>query len=145
MAMIAGLPKAPSSYNPLSNPERAHIRRDWIINRMLSLGYIDKNTHDNAISSPLTAARHNISVDISAPYVAEMVRLEASKLLGEGIYSDGYSIYTTINGKMQSKAQNAIEKGILDYDMRHGFRGGEYQLSDLEEETKRLFSKKIEL
>jgi len=139
MAMIAGLPKAPSIYNPLSNPERAHTRRDWIIGRMLLLEYIDQATHDEAIESPLTAVRHNINADVNAAYVAEMVRVKARELLGDGIYSDGYNIYTTINGKMQNKAQESIEKGILDYDSRHGFRGGEYRLSDLEAETKDKF------
>ncbi len=141
MAMIAGLPKAPSSYNPLSNPERAHIRRDWILGRMLKLKYISAEEFQTAISTELSAKRHNIAVDVTAPYVAEMVRLEAKALLGEGIYSDGYSIYTTINGKMQHSAQQSIETGILHYDSRHGFKGGEYRLKDLQEDTKTAFFK----
>ncbi|MCK5881270.1 MAG: transglycosylase domain-containing protein, partial [Sinobacterium sp.] len=111
MAMIAGLPKAPSAYNPISNPERAHLRRDWIIGRMHSLGYISQADMDEAINTPLTAQRHNIDIDVAAPYVAEMIRLEAKAMLGDSIYSDGYSIYTTINGKMQHNAQQTIEKG----------------------------------
>ena len=142
MAMIAGLPKAPSSYNPLSNPERAHTRRDWIIGRMHSLGYISEEEKDIAINTPLTAQRYNIAIDVSAPYVAEMVRQEAKELLGDNIYSDGYNIYTTINGKMQKSAQQAIETGILNYDSRHGFRGGEYRLKNLDDETKSDFFKK---
>ena len=81
-AMIAGLPKAPSKYNPLVNPERALIRRNWIIGRMLKLGYIDQATHDSAISEVETATFHGLQTDIDAPYVAEMARQLAVEKLG---------------------------------------------------------------
>ncbi len=139
MAMISGLPKAPSAFNPISNPDRALIRRNWILGRMLGLGYINQAEYDKAHAAPITAQRHNIATEVDAPYVAEMVRQEALEKFGEAIYSDGYVIYTTINGKMQNAAQKALQNGILAYDARHGFRGGEYRLKDLDEETKNTF------
>ena len=123
MAMISGLPKAPSAFNPISNPDRALVRRNWILGRMLKLGYINQPQYDEAHAAPITAERHNIATEVDAPYVAEMVRQEALEMFGEGIYSDGYIIYTTINGKMQNAAQKALQNGITAYDERHGFRG----------------------
>ena len=128
LAMIAGLPQGPSTQNPINNPERAIERRNWIIGRMLELEMIDRKTHDLAIQEPVTAKYHGSDVDGSAAFVAEMARDEAISLFGLDAYTDGYSIYTTINSDLQASAQQAIVDGLLMYDQRHGYRGPEQQL-----------------
>lgn len=124
-AMLAGLPKAPSKYNPLVNPPRALIRRNWILDRMLKLGFIDQAAHDAAIAEPEVASFHGLQTDVDAPYVAEMARQFALEKLGESAYNDGYSVYTSINSNLQLAAQQAVWEGVLDYDHRHGYRGPE--------------------
>lgn len=125
LAMIAGLPKAPSTFNPIANPERALIRRNWILGRMLSLGYIDQNLYDATINEPVTASVHGIKVDYHAPYVAEMARRQAIDIYGNGAYTDGLKVFTTINSKLQERAQQAVIDGLIAYDQRKGFRGPE--------------------
>ncbi len=129
LAMIAGLPKAPSSYNPLVNPSRAIIRRNWILNRMLDLKYIDEQQHADAISSPITATYHGSKVELYAPYIAEMVRKDMLKRYGRATYTDGYRVYTTINSELQESATKAVISGLLAYDQRHGYRGPEINLA----------------
>ncbi|MBX2808085.1 MAG: penicillin-binding protein 1A [Cellvibrionaceae bacterium] len=128
VAMIAGLPKAPSTYNPLANPSRALIRRDWILQRMLKLGKIDKEAFDAAINEPVSARYFGQNLDFNAPYVAEMAREKALALFGEEAYIKGYKVYTTIHSQAQQAAQSAIAKGLIAYDKRHGYRGPERQL-----------------
>ncbi|HSC74823.1 MAG TPA: penicillin-binding protein 1A [Pseudomonadales bacterium] len=128
-AMLAGLPKAPSKYNPIVNPARALIRRNWILDRMLKLGFIDQNAHDVAIAEPEVASFHGLKTDIDAPYIAEMARQFTLDKLGENAYNDGYSVYTSINSHLQLAAQQAVWEGVLDYDRRHGYRGPEKHLS----------------
>lgn len=128
LAMIAGLPKAPSAYNPLANAPRALIRRDWILGRMLSLGYIDQDAYDEAVAQPVTASFHGSRLELSAPYIAEMARKEAVDKLGLAAYTDGFRIYTTIDSKLQQHAQQAVVNGLLSYDKRHGYRGPEAKL-----------------
>ncbi len=127
-AMIAGLPKAPSAYNPLANPERALIRRNWILGRMLELGHIDQPTWKAATDAPATAKYHGLTPELYAPYVAEMARQDAISRFGNAAYTDGYSIYTTVNAHLQEVAQSAIIDGLITYDRRHGYRGPEQQL-----------------
>jgi len=129
LAMIAGLPKAPSSFNPIVNPDRALIRRDWILSRMLKLDYINQEQHDVAFSTPVTATLHGQSLDISAPYVTEMVRSYMLNHYGEAATTLGYKVFTTVNSRLQDSAQTAVVNGLLAYDGRHGFRGPEKQLS----------------
>ena len=129
LAMIAGLPKAPSAYNPLVNPSRAIIRRNWILNRMLDLKYIDNNQHVEAISSPITAIYHGAKVELYAPYIAEMVRKDLLNRYGRATYTDGYRVYTTINSEFQDSATKAVVSGLLAYDQRHGYRGPEQNLA----------------
>ena len=129
LAMIAGLPKAPSAYNPLVNPSRAIIRRNWILNRMLDLKYIDNNQHVEAISSPITAIYHGAKVELYAPYIAEMVRKDLLNRYGRATYTDGYRVYTTINSEFQDSATRAVVSGLLAYDQRHGYRGPEQNLA----------------
>ena len=129
-AMIAGLPKAPSTFNPVNNPERALIRRDWIIGRMLGLGFIDQAQHDQAIAQPITASVYQQELDFEAPWVAEAARFELEQRLGEAIYTDGYRVHLSINTQEQAAAQQAVMTGLLEYDRRHGWRGPEKQLTD---------------
>ena len=124
-ALIAGLPKAPSVLNPLDNPARAKIRRDWILGRMLELGYIDASAHAAAINASVSASYHGAHIELQAEYAAEMVRAEMISRYGRAAYEDGYSVYTTLDGALQTQAQQAVVRGLLAYDSRHGFRGAE--------------------
>lgn len=128
LSMIAGLPKAPSTKNPLANPEAALIRRNWILGRMLKLGYIDQAQHDNGILEPVTASYHELVMDVDAPYVAEMARQFAVDKFGENAYTDGYRIITTVDENLQQVAQQAVRDATMAYDIRHGYRGPEQQL-----------------
>lgn len=137
LAMIAGLPKAPSAFNPITNPKRAIERRNWIIGRMLTLNYIDQSLHDTAIKQPVTAYYHTSDIQLYAPYIAEMVRKRLFKEYGENLYTDGYTVVTTIDSKMQKAANIAVQNGLLAYVKRHGYRGPEKQLdiTDLDQKA----------
>ncbi len=127
-AMIAGLPKAPSRYNPIANPSRALIRRDWILGRMKTLGKITEDEYQAAIAEPITATYHGQNLDLYAPYVAEMAREEIVSLLGEKAYTGGYKITTTVDSRLQEMGQKAVINGLLSYTKRHGYRGPENTL-----------------
>jgi penicillin-binding protein 1A len=131
LAMIAGLPKAPSAYNPVNNPQRAMIRRNWILDRMLSLGYINQAQHDEAQAQPVALNFHGNISEVNAPYLAEMVRDELVQHFGEDIYTSGYKVYTTVSSNRQNAAAEAVTDGLLAYDQRHGWRGAEAQGKDL--------------
>ena len=131
MAMIAGLPKAPSSYNPLANPERAKIRRNWILNRMLELGMINSDEHLAAYLAPITASYHDEVSELYAPYIAEMARQEIIESFGTEAYTSGMKVFLTVDSKLQEAANNAVIKGLENYDERHGYRG---PLSQIPEE-----------
>lgn len=128
LATIAGLPKAPSAYNPVTNPSRALTRRNWILSRMLELQYIDQQTHDTAVDELETAELHGIPVEVEAPYFAEMVRQQMVERYGEKADTDGYRVFTTIKADNQMAANTAVQKGLIDYDRRHGYRGEEARL-----------------
>ncbi|MFQ5659374.1 MAG: penicillin-binding protein 1A [Gammaproteobacteria bacterium] len=134
IAMIAGLPKAPSTTNPVTNPERAIKRRNYVLGRMLEKGYISKQQFDNAMHAPVTASLHNPDIEIEAPYVAEMVRKQLIEEYGEKVYSNGYKIFTTIHSKNQIAANDALRRALLAYDKRHGYRGPEAHF-DLREDA----------
>ena len=140
MAMIAGLPKAPSSYNPLANPERAKIRRNWILNRMLELGMISSDEHLKAYQAPITASYHDEISELYAPYVAEMARQEVIEKFGTDAYTSGMKVFLTIDSKLQTAANKTVIAGLESYDQRHGFRGPIKQFSpdQLEDETSLL-------
>ena len=123
MAMLAGLPKAPSAYNPLANPERAMIRRNWILGRMKELGFITPDAHELALSAPLTASYNSTDTEVDADYVAEMARSELVRRFGEDAYTDGYTVTLTVDSKKQQAATEALRDGLEAYDRRHGFRG----------------------
>lgn len=122
MAMIAGLPKAPSRFNPIANPERSMERRNWILGRMLKLGRISEEDYQAAIAEPLTARLHITAPDLNAPYIAEMARAEMVGRFGGQAYTDGYSVTTTIPSDLQTQAEQAVLKGLVAYDQRHGYR-----------------------
>ncbi len=124
-AMIAGLPKAPSAFNPLANPERSLIRRNWILYRMRELGHIDQTTYDEAVQAPITARRYIAQTEVDADYVAEMARQFAVERFGEEAYTGGYRIHTTLDGDLQPFARRALADGLIAYDTRHGWRGAE--------------------
>lgn len=122
-AMLASLPKSPSKSNPITNPVKALNRRNWILNRMLKLALITPEEHDQASSTPVVANFHALWSDIEASHLAEMVRLEMLQRFGKNAYTDGFSVYTTLRASQQQAANQAVRKGLIDYDQRHGFRG----------------------
>jgi len=127
-AMLAGLPKAPSTLNPLANPIAAKKRRDHVLTRMYELNYIDQKTYKNALHSPLGAAYHDLQTQVKAPYVAELVREQLQQMYGDSIYTDGIKAYTTIDSRLQAIANQSVRNGLLAYDQRHGYRGPEGNL-----------------
>ncbi|MEJ2454311.1 MAG: penicillin-binding protein 1A [Candidatus Thiodiazotropha sp.] len=134
IAMIAGLPKAPSRYNPITDPERALIRRDYVLGRMFELEQISRADYDMAKAAPITAELHTTPSEVEAPYVAEMARAEAVDRYGASAYTDGYSVTTTIESHLQTAANEALRSAIQAYDKRHGYRGADGHL-ELSEET----------
>ena len=122
-AMIAGLPKAPSKYNPISNPERALIRRNYILGRMRILKYIDEEEFQLALDEPITAELHRTRTVAEAQYVAEQVRAQLFEQYGEEVYKAGLKVYTTIDGELQAVANQSLRRALLDYNRRHGYRG----------------------
>ncbi|PHM28506.1 peptidoglycan glycosyltransferase/peptidoglycan DD-transpeptidase MrcA [Xenorhabdus budapestensis] len=125
MAMIAGLPKAPSTFNPLYSHERALNRRNVVLGRMLEEGYITQQQYYQARSEKLIARYHTPQIVFSAPYLTEMVRQEMINRYGENAYTDGYKVYTTITRKPQLAAVDAVRTNVIDYDVRHGYRGAQ--------------------
>ena len=133
LAMIAGLPKAPSRFNPVASPEQAVVRRNYVLRRMLDLGYIVQDEHDAARDAPVTAKVHGLAVEVEAPYVAEMVRARMEEMYGGDVYTAGYKVYTTLDGRLQSAADAALRQALLEYDARHGYRGSERHVASGEE------------
>ena len=129
IAMVAGLPKAPSRYNPIINPDRAVLRRDYVLKRMLTLEYISDADNRFAKAQPVSAGLHDSPVDVSASYVAEMVRYEISQQFGEEAYSKGLNVFTTINGRLQTAANQSLRHALEAYDQRHGYRGPEQHIN----------------
>lgn len=127
-AMIVGVLKAPSAYNPVANPKRSMARRNWIIGRMYELQFIDKAAYDAALREPNTASIHGSGQETQAPYISEMARKEAVDRFGEAAYTDGYKVYTTVDSAMQATAQASVVNGLMNYDDRHGYRGPERRL-----------------
>ncbi|MDE2304319.1 MAG: transglycosylase domain-containing protein, partial [Gammaproteobacteria bacterium] len=123
MATIAGIPKAPSQVNPVANPEATRIRRAYVLRRMLALGYITRAEHDAADASPVESRLHGPTLEVQAPYVAEMVRSALQAKYGDRIYTGGYKVVTTIDSRLQAAARIALRTGLLEYDRRHGYRG----------------------
>ncbi|MCS3432856.1 penicillin-binding protein 1A [Klebsiella sp. BIGb0407] len=123
IAMIAGLPKAPSTFNPIYSLERATARRNVVLSRMLSEGYITNAQYDEARNQPIEAYYHTPEIAFSAPYLSELVRQDMLNRYGENAYEDGYKVYTTISRNIQLGAEQALRNNVIAYDMRHGYRG----------------------
>jgi len=130
IAMVAGLPKAPSSYNPLANPERATIRRNWILGRMYNLGRISEGAYRAAVLEVDNATLHRSQSELDAAYAAEMVRQQVIAKFGLKAYTEGYTAITTIDSSTQASAVSAVQSGIRAYDKRHGYRGAELKNID---------------
>lgn len=125
MAMLAGLPKAPSAFNPIVNPKRAKLRQMYVLRRMHELGFIDTPTFETAQIAPIVAKRSSQEFAVRSDYVAEMVRQIMYDRYQEEAYTQGLSVYTTIRQLDQKVAYESLRKGVIDYDRRHGYRGPE--------------------
>ena len=136
-AVLAGLPKAPSSYNPVANPVRAKQRQMYVLRRMRELGYIDEAQLAQAQKAPIVPRREANEYAVHAEYVAEMVRQMLFERYPEEVYTRGFRVYTTLNRADQEAAYAAVRRGLLDYDRRHGYRGPEgfHQLADSDEDA----------
>ena len=125
LATIAGLPKAPSRFNPLINPQRSKERRDWILGRMLKLGKIDQTRYLSALAEPIEVTHHVAAPELQAPYIAEMARAEMVGRYGSDAYTEGFSVITTTPSQLQMAATQSVQLGLIEYDQRHGYRGPE--------------------
>ena len=123
IAMIAGLPKAPSRYNPIVNPERALSRRNYVLSRMHDLEFTSDEEFKLAGQAPVSASLHLGNVEVNAPYINEMVRAEIVRQFGDEAYTRGLKVYTTVSDKLQRAANDSVWNGLVDYDHRHGYRG----------------------
>jgi len=121
-AMIAGLPKAPSRYNPIVNPERAKIRRNYVLRRMFELSKITEQEYKDALASPVTATLHKTPSEVEASYISEMARAQMVTWLGSEAYTGGYKVYTTIDSRHQAAANKALHRALVAYEKRQGFR-----------------------
>ena len=133
IATIAGLPKAPSTDNPVNDPERARIRRSYVLRRMMETRYADQAQADEAEAQPLVSRIHGPTVQVAAPYVAEMVRSELLARDLPEIYTAGYRVTTTLDSRLQRAAIIALRQALLEYDARHGYRGPEGHLDIFDE------------
>jgi penicillin-binding protein 1A len=123
LAMIAGLPQAPSSQNPIANPVAAKKRRNHVLARMREENYISEAEYQEAIKEPVSARYHGTPVQVNAPYVAEMIRQSLFDHYGKKAYTKGYKVYTTIHSNLQTTANDVVSSHLLRYDRRHGYRG----------------------
>jgi len=124
VAVLAGLPKAPSTYNPIRSSEKAKLRRATVLQRMLVSGYITEQEYQEAKAAPITGQRHGAKIELNAPYIAEMAHQEMLDIYGkEQAYAGGYKVFTTVTDKLQQAAHEAVTSNLLRYDQRHGYRG----------------------
>jgi penicillin-binding protein 1A len=129
IAMLAGIPKAPSANNPVTNPARAVERRDYILGRMRDLGYLTAAQYALALATPNTARLHRREIELDAGYVAEMVRAEVESFYGAAAVTQGYRVTTTLDARLQNAALDAVRTALRHYDRRHGYRGAEATLN----------------
>ena len=124
IAVLAGLPKAPSTLNPIRSPKRAKARRSVVLQRMLAKNYITTAEYQEAMAAPITGKRHGAEIELNAPYLAEMAHQEMLQRYGrEQAYTGGYKVFTTVPSKLQRAAQQAVVSNLMAYDLRHGYRG----------------------
>ncbi|WP_028388674.1 penicillin-binding protein 1A [Legionella fairfieldensis] len=135
LAMIAGLPQAPSTQNPIANPVAAKKRRDHVLERLLEEKYITDTQYEEAINQPITAKYHGTNIQVHAPYVAEMIRQSLFDHFGPKAYTKGYKVYTTIKGSFQTAANKAVTDNLLAYDHRHGYRGPVAHINDIGDQS----------
>jgi penicillin-binding protein 1A len=128
MATLAGIPTSPSTVNPVASAEAAKVRRTHVLGRMLELNYITQAEYNEAKLSPMESRLHGASIEADAPYVAEMVRNDMQAKYGDAAYTAGYKVFTTIDSRLQALATIALRTGLMDYDLRHGYRGATAQL-----------------
>jgi penicillin-binding protein 1A len=128
-AMLAGLPKAPSKYNPVVNFPRAKARQQYVLGRMRALKFITDAEYTSALAKKLNVRQSRQIVDVVADYAAEMVRQTLFEKYGDVIYKSGYKAVTTLLRKQQSAADKALWRGVTDYDQRHGYRGAEKEIT----------------
>jgi penicillin-binding protein 1A len=124
-AMLAGLPKAPSLYNPIANPQRAKQRQHYVLRRMAELGHITAAQYEEATQAPIKPKREVNEYSVHAEYAAEMARQAIAEHYPDEVYSHGFRVYTTIRKADQEAAYASLRKGVLDYDRRNGYRGPE--------------------
>ena len=144
MAMMAGLPQAPSRNNPISNPKQALKRRNHVLDRMLEVGFIDQAQHDEAIVAPVTAQNHGLKIAFHAPYVAELVRQTMIREYGDQAYDLGLNVVTTIRTSDQRAAQQALQTGLEQYSQRHGYRGPLGHLSAVDSIDREVWLAKLD-
>jgi penicillin-binding protein 1A len=125
MAMLAGLPKAPSQYNPVANPQRAKQRQQYVLRRMRELGQITAEQQDEAMKVSLRAKKEVNEYSLHAEFAAEMVRQALAESYPDEVYTRGFRVYTTIRKADQEAAYVALRKGVLEYDRQQGYRGPE--------------------
>ena len=135
-AMLAGLPKAPSAFNPVVNPKRANLRKQYVLRRMHELGFIDAKQYEEALKQALVVKRETNDYAVHAEFVAEMARQMTAERFPEDVYTRGLRVYTTILKNDQEAAYSSLRRGVLDYDRRHGYRGAEayVEMSDIKSE-----------
>ena len=133
MAVIAGLPKAPSLLNPIRSPQRAQARRNVVLMRMLELGKITQEQYEAAKSEPIATRYHGADIMLNAAYIGEMARKYMVDKYGDDAYTKGFNVYTTLSAKRQKAADDAVFQGLLDYDIRHGYRGADKRLWQAQE------------
>lgn len=139
VAYLASLPKAPNNYHPVRFHERALTRRNWVIGRMRDDGYITEAEAELAILKPLEMAKLRINKEVEAPYFAEEVRRELKDLYGEeALYQGGLVVRTSVDPTYQDIAQRALREGLMDYDMRHGWRGAAQTFETMDDWRKQL-------
>ena len=124
-ALLAGIPKAPSQLNPVSDPVRAAERRSYVLRRMRDLDFIDSRQYEEALATPIDSRLRGARIELDAPYIAEMARAEMVARFGAAATTDGYRVITTVDSRLQAAADRALRTGLLDYDRRHGFRGAQ--------------------
>ena len=144
IAVLAGLPKAPSTLNPIRSPQRAKARRAVVLHRMLVSGYISEQQYQTAKNAPMTGKKHGAEIELNAPYVAEMAHQEVLKRYGKNqTYTEGYKVFTTVTAKLQIAAEQALVNNLLNYEQRHGYRGPIYSLRPQGKSTKNTPAKQV--
>lgn len=141
LAMIAGLPQAPSSQNPIANPKAALKRRNHVLERLLETEYITQEAYEEAIRAPITASYHGVDTETDAPYVAEMIRQSLFEHFGPDAYTRGYKVYTSIHADLQERANQVVEKHLIEYDRRHGYRGAVASITNFKDYTPKQLKK----